>query len=740
MKEILKNNKTVIVSAFLALLTLVFGVTQMPVKDFGRILAYAAAYSALGLVMLPLVSFILGDFCDGGWLASKTVGLYFSGWIMWVFSSIHFLKFCSWAAWGLILLVTAAVYFLRLRGERGRMEFLQYARYKVSGIALTESIFFAIFVFACWYLGHKIPSYETERVMDYAIMAALNKTDYMPPVDMWAAGNYLNYYYFGQYIITYLGKLIFTSPDYSYTLGFNLIIPVVFMGVFVLVKTIMRTMAGGNKGILSTVAGCISGVAVTFSSNMHYFVFYLLNKRFGNIFRLPVDMPDYWFANSSRYIGYYPENMSDRTIIEFPVYSFLIGDLHAHVINMMLVIAILMMAYGYSITAGHRQEIKGNGSLLLNYILSPYIILIGFMLGISSMSNSWDLPIYFVVCGSLVLFTNIKSDVKWGIINTLIQGLWIGFLVLLVALPFNLKFVAMVSGIGIVQERSMLHQLVIVWGYPIILVISFVIYCIRKKMVTTQELFVFLVGLCATGLALMPEFIYARDIYENGFPRANTMFKLSYEAFILFGICSGLIIVKFLSGKEKLLRMIGILGLGCSIMCAGYFITASRQWMGNVFKADNEYIGIDAMYTFKNENGVDSQAIQFLTDYVEGKGEKRPFVLEADGDSYTNSCRVSALTGYPTIMGWNTHEWLWLDGYDKMNLRKTDAATVYTGTDAKMTRSILDNYNIEYVFIGKKEYERYGTVQNGIIESMGNVIYSQTVPDGTYIEIIEIDR
>lgn len=739
-KKIFIKEYKLIIALSIIITSSITGILLMNLNDMLKICGFAIMFSIQGIMLLPVTSKLFEQLCDGGWLVSKTLGLYFGGWLVWLLSSLHVVKFTSVSCLVTMCLIFVVIYCVCLYEDINRISFVQYIKIKAGDILLIEAAFFSIFVLFSWYLGHKIPSHETERLMDFAIMSALNRTEYMPPEDMWAAGGLLNYYYFGQYIITYLGKLLFTTPQYSYTLGFNLIIPVLFMGIFVLAGSITDSLVTKHKKLWATIAGLISAISVTFSSNMHYFVFYILNKWFGNVFNLPVEIPDYWFANSSRYIGYWPENISDRTIIEFPIYSFLIGDLHAHVINMMLVVSVLMTGLCYMLTKETRSGGDTKSQLWIRHILSPYVIIIGFILGISSMSNSWDLPIYFVVCGSLFLFTNIHSSIKQGFIITLVQGIIIGGIVFLVALPFNMKFEAMINGIGIVETRSLFHQLVIVWGYPVVLVGFYVISCFVKKVINTQEIFVFLIGLCAVGLAIMPEFIYARDIYENGYPRANTMFKLSYEAFILFGLCAGIIIVKFINDRNRLFNAVAVVGFACFLLCSGYFITAGRQWIGNVFSGDVKYLGIDAVYSFRNENSLELEAIEFLEEYVETAKKKRPRVLEADGDSYTNSCRVSVLTGFPTIMGWNTHEWLWLDSYEKMAERKQNANDVYTGIDPVNTRQILDSYDIDYVFIGEKEYARYGIVQNGIIESLGNVIYSNINPDGTYTEIVEIIR
>ena len=54
-----------------------------------------------------------------------------------------------------------------------------------------------------------------------------------------------------------------------------------------------------------------------------------------------------------------------------------------------------------------------------------------------------------------------------------------------------------------------------------------------------SDLFALITGLCAVGLILIPELVYVRDIYENGNARANTMFKLTYQAYILFALTMG---------------------------------------------------------------------------------------------------------------------------------------------------------------------------------------------------------
>src|SRR5699024_7776293 len=66
-----------------------------------------------------------------------------------------------------------------------------------------------------------------------------------------------------------------------------------------------------------------------------------------------------------------------------------------------------------------------------------------------------------------------------------------------------------------------------------------------------SDIFAGVLGVCAIGLFVIPEIVYVRDIYEEYYARSNTMFKLTYQAFILFGIVMGYIITRFLTWKKE---------------------------------------------------------------------------------------------------------------------------------------------------------------------------------------------
>ena len=103
--------------------------------------------------------------------------------------------------------------------------------------------------------------------------------------------------------------------------------------------------------------------------------------------------------------------------------------------------------------------------------------------------------------------------------------------------------------------------------------------------------------------------------------------------------------------------------------------------------------------------------------------EGNPIVLEANGDSYSEYCRVSAMTGLPTVLGWYVHEWLWRGDPEDLNRKSADVETIYTSTDAEEVRALLEEYDVEYIFIGSCEREKYPLLNEGLLRSMGEVVF-----------------
>ena len=124
-----------------------------------------------------------------------------------------------------------------------------------------------------------------------------------------------------------------------------------------------------------------------------------------------------------------------------------------------------------------------------------------------------------------------------------------------------------------------------------------------------------------------------------------------------------------------------------------------------------------------------------------------PVLLEAPGDSYTYYERISVLTGLPTILGWKTHEWLWRsdetgDFPISVSERQVDVETIYTSREKQEVQKLLEKYQVEYIYIGGCEREKYGVDLNELLlRSLGTVVFpegDESYFAGTYI--IQVNR
>lgn len=252
---------------------------------------------------------------------------------------------------------------------------------------------------------------------------------------------------------------------------------------------------------------------------------------------------------------------------------------------------------------------------------------------------------------------------------------------------------------------------------------------------TPSDMYIITLGLCAAGLVLLPELVYVQDIYSGDYKRANTMFKLTYQAFILFGICIGYILLRLMvyGGSRKRFRY-SIAGLVFFAMTVCYAQNAVCSWYGNIFNPEG-YRGLDATAFMYEEMPEDMAAIEWLNANVSGM----PVVLEANGNSYTDYERVSVMTGLPTILGWRTHEWLWKSDEEKVKFREDIVKRIYCSEDENEVKSLLKEYNVSYIYVGNLEREKFPLINEELIRSLGRKVYSGTGTDGEETYIIEVE-
>ncbi len=698
----------------------------------------------LGVAAMPLTGRLFRRFQDRGWMFSKVTAIAVSGFLTWFLVAVKIIKFTTMTCIVVTLVCVAASLILYCREQKAGFECIPFAHLNL--VYAEELLFFAAFLLWTYFAGFHPAAYGTEKFMDYGFMEAMMRSKTLPATDLWYSQGKINYYYGGQYFAVFLTKLSGAKVELTYNLMRTFVAGLAFAMPFSLVYQMVTDRLGrirtGRKKALPYVTGILAGISVSIAGNMHYVVYGqiipFIQKLKGE------EVSSYWFPDATRYIGFNPD-VEDKTIHEFPCYSFVLGDLHAHVVDIMFVLLLLGLLYAW-MKKVRTTELSGESMSRREFwkkqLLMPQLLAAGALLGMFHWTNYWDFVIYFVVTCGAALFMNIigqKGKIRWVLEVTAAQAVEIMTLATVIILPFTLQFDTsnMVQGIALAKHHSLPHQLLVLWGLPGILTILFVVSLLIEKLrgaeqkslyhlltsIRLPDLFAVLMGLCAIGLVLIPELVYVRDIYENGNARANTMFKLTYQAYIMFGMTMIYAIFRLLViGKNKILKVLAFIGLFLFVWTCGYFGNSVHSWFGTVWKP-SQYKGLNATAFLETDFPEDVNGIRWLKENI----SDAPVVLEANGDSYSEYERVSAMTGLPTIMGWYVHEWLWRGDLADLNAKIEEIKEIYTSTDETRVKELLEEYNVSYIFVGSCERNKYGAdLNNDLLKGLGEVIFQDS--------------
>ena len=720
----------------LVILAVLLAGAQILLKEDGKVFAiWWLAVLLLGWCSFPLCQYLFSGFRDKGYLVAKIFGIAGAGFLMWLGAATGIVPFTAGSCLGSVAVFAVicwGVWITFNKKKNKDRKFWQFTGKWYQTALDDELVFTLLFLLWTYVAGFRPAAYGTEKFMDYGFMMAMMRSTTLPAKDLWYAGSKINYYYGGQYFAVFLTKLTHTQVAQTYNLMRTLVAGFCFAVPFGLVRQMVLDSWKKEKPAL--LGGVLAGAGVSLAGNMHYVVIGKLLPWIREIFHLPKGEYTYWFPNSTRYIGYDPAEI-DKTIHEFPSYSFVLGDLHAHVVNLMFVVALISLVYAmmkhHSSKGALQAEAAGEKNFCKKQVAAaltdPYVLVFAFLIGMFHWTNYWYFVIYYVMGGMGVIWCNYQKykelekphrmRMTAGI--SLLHAVWVFLLATIAALPFTLQFQSMVSEVALAQNHSRPYQWWLIWGLPVIGAVLF-FWCVKREGAKKADLFGVLLGISALGLIVIPEIVYVRDIYEKEYARSNTMFKLTYQAFTMFGILLGYALIRLWMEKKHVIRKVLTSAVfACFVGCCFYTTTAVHAWFGQVWDP-SQYQGLDATAYLETTFPEDAAAIRWLNNNVTGD----PVVLEANGDSYSDYERVSAMTGLPTVLGWYVHEWLWRGDTGALNERAQEVETIYTSTNQEEVKALLEKYQVEYIFVGAREREKYESLNESMLQSLGNVVFS----------------
>ncbi len=278
-------------------------------------------------------------------------------------------------------------------------------------IESSEIIFAAVFAFFIFLRFLNPYILDAEKFMDSAFMNAVLKASSLPPNDPFLAGGKLDfYYYFGHLIGACITLLSFAPPE----VGYNIAIAALPAYTSLIVYGMLR-----NKGLKISLFGVFLAV---FSGNLYSFVDFF-NRIFSG---KPVDGGYYW--NCTRVI--------ENTINEFPYFSFIHADLHAHVV------AIPIIALTFAQLAREEKDRFAYAAI----ILSLFALFA---------TNSWHYPLAFLA----VFFAGLAARDRWLTLSAILS-----------AIPAFLLFLHMntpAANFLIIDERSDVLQFILYGFTPV---------------------------------------------------------------------------------------------------------------------------------------------------------------------------------------------------------------------------------------------------------------------------------
>ncbi len=381
-------------------------------------LSWYLVIQLLSLAVLPLCVRLFANLPDRGYVFAKMLGILLVSVTFWLGVAYGLLSSDVGGAWLALLLVTLAS---ALVGRSVLTRLFSTARPPLPwrSMLVAETLFLVAFALWAYVRSHDPAANHTEQPMDLMFMNSIWMSADFPPEDAWLGGYAISYYYLGYWMLTTIGRLAGQPPAIAYNVGqaswFGLLLLGSFGVVFnLLLRTGKRTAQAPS--LQAVLGGLLASVAVGLSANVQS----ILEWLYANGIRLErlnrwIDVYNFeenatvsnqWFINtgwwwwrSSRVIEDLDLNGNHIEVIdEFPIFSYILGDNHPHVLAMPFVLLVIGLALTlfWSTPRGYRTSFLGrlHALLPLGWI---GLLLMSVASGALIFLNTWDFPPYWLL-------------------------------------------------------------------------------------------------------------------------------------------------------------------------------------------------------------------------------------------------------------------------------------------------------------------------------------------------------
>ena len=402
---------------------------------------------------LPLALRLFRNLPDRGYVFARVLGILLVSLLLWLGTSYGLLRNSIGGAWLCLFLVALLSLWATFKKSDERESEAQSAPRRPlrfppwSYILAVELLFLLAFAAWTWVRARDPAINHTEQPMDLMFISGIWTSPTYPPRDPWLAGYAISYYYFGYWTVTTLARLAGQAPEIAYNLGQACWFGLLFTGSFGVGYNLLRLRAQeqadadadadtdtdekpAQSGALPLVAGLLTAVTVSLTSNLHVILEWLYAHgvhidgliRLADVYNFPeraqvsrlwyIDNGWSWWWRASRVIEDVDLSGNHIEIIdEFPIFSYVLGDNHPHLLAMPFVLLVIAIALNW-FCGDRRRESRPYFMLLHLRSLSAALPLgtVGLVVLIAATGalfflNTWDFPPYLLLMVAAALFT-----------------------------------------------------------------------------------------------------------------------------------------------------------------------------------------------------------------------------------------------------------------------------------------------------------------------------------------------
>jgi YYY domain-containing protein len=353
----------------------------------------------VGLLALPLCFVIFKRLPERGYTLSKPLGLLLAALLSWWISNaspIPFVQLSFWLEVGAIALVMNLVL---LRLPRLRHEIFSWFRHKANlKLVLTgEALFLGAYLFMLNSRSFSPELNRDEKFFDLAFIQALATSPSLPVQDPWFGGQKMHYYYGGQLLVAWLCKLSGIPATTGYNLAMGLVYALTVIACFGFATNLAKLAGARGRTVLTT--GVLGALFEAVLGNL-----YGLRQLVRGELLAPGN-PDFplklaWWDSARMIWDYLPDHHWSQVLSEAPVYSYLMGDLHAHLLALPFAVGVLSLGLESWCASEPWVLARPTWGTL------PRFVAYGGIVGALAFINGFDFPTYSLL---LVLLIGLRE-------------------------------------------------------------------------------------------------------------------------------------------------------------------------------------------------------------------------------------------------------------------------------------------------------------------------------------------